>query len=169
MKPISELYTKSYRILFYDDLSDYTQTILELEKKLKTVKNSNAYNNLGIAHFEIGKFEEALINFDLAIGMNDKNDVAYANRAELNQKWGKLIESESDYGKAIKLNPKNATFWRCRGYLRKESGEMKKALEDFKRAKRIEPKFQPTKSEIKELEKELGMEHKSWIERLLGK
>lgn len=166
MKPIAELYSKSFRILFFDELSDYKQTISDLTEKLETKKNTNAYNNLGIAYFEIGQYEEALTNLNASIELNDKNGIAYINRAELYKKWNKLGESESDYGKAIELNPKDATFWRCRAYLRKEKGELINALSDFKRAKRIEPRFQPTRIEIKELEKELGIEGKSWIDRL---
>ena len=79
----------------------------------------------------------------------------------MNKKWSKNQDAENDYGKAIELNPKDATFWRCRAYLRKESGELENALSDFKQAKKIEPRFQPTKNEIAELEKELGIERKS--------
>ena len=124
---------------------------------------------MGIAHFEIGQFEEALRNLDLAIQMNGQNGIAYANRAALKEKWEKLEESELDYGKAIELNPKDATFWRCRAYLRKKKGELEKALADFRKAKRIEPRFQPTKNEIAELEKELGIERKNWFKRLFDK
>ena len=166
MKLISELYNKSFRILFFDELSDYEETISVLTIKLETEKNSNAYTNLGIAHFEIGQFEEALTNFNSAIELNSKNEIAYANRAELFKKWNKTEESELNYGKAIELSPKNAAFWRCRAYLRKEKGELSQALTDFKRAKRIEPRFQPTRNEIKELQKELGIETKSWVNKV---
>ena len=169
MKPTSDLYNKSLRVLFFDEMWEYEQTISELNEKLKTEKNSNAYNNLGVAHFEIGQFEEALKNLDLSIKLNEQNRIAYVNRAELNKKWNKLSDSEKDYGKAIELNPKNATFWRCRAYLRKENGDLKNALADFLKAKKIEPKFQPTKNEISELENTLGIERKSWIEKLIGK
>ena len=169
MKPTSELYNKSFRILFFDEMWEYEKTISELNEKLKTEKNSNAYNNLGVAHFEIGQLEKGIENLNLAIEFDNLNSIAYSNRAELNKKWNKNQDAENDYGKAIELNPKDATFWRCRAYLRKENGELEKALSDFKQAKKLEPKFQPTNNEIAELEKELGIEPKSWIEKLIGK
>lgn len=169
MRPTTELYNQSFRILFFDEMWEYEQTISELNEKLKIDKNSNAFNNLGVAHFEIGQFKQALENLDLAIQLNEKNGIAYANRAELNKKWERLSDSERDYGKAIELNSKDAIFWRCRAYLRKENGDLENALSDFKQAKKIEPKFQPTKNEISELEKELGIERKSWFAKLIGK
>ena len=49
----TELYNKSFRILFFDEMWEYEKTISELNEKLKTEKNTNAFNNLGVAHFEI--------------------------------------------------------------------------------------------------------------------
>lgn len=169
MKPTTELYNESFRILFFDGMWEYEQTIAELSEKLKVEKNSNAYNNLGVAYFEIGQLEKGINNLNLAIELDNQNSIAYSNRAELNKKWNKLDEAEKDYGKAIELNPRDAVYWRCRGYLLKEKGELENALSDFKHAKRIEPKFIPTKNEISELEQTLGIKKKSWIEKLIGK
>lgn len=169
MKPTSELYKQSFRLLFYDEIWEYEQIISELSKKLKLDKNSNAFNNLGVAYFEIGEFENAFENLNSAIELNKKNAVAYINRADLNKKWKKITDAEDDYGMAIKLNPKDASYWRCRAYLRKENGDYEQALSDFKQAKRIDSKFEPTKKEIAELEQTLGIEKKSWIKRLMGK
>ena len=110
MKPISELYNQSFRILFFDEMWEYEITISELNEKLKTEKNSNAYNNLGVAHFEIGQLEKGFENLNLEIEFNKRNSIAYLNRAELNKKWNKYQDAENDYEKAIELNPKEATF-----------------------------------------------------------
>src|SRR5690606_11085506 len=169
MKPTSELFSRSFRILFFDEMWEYEKTMSELSEKQKTERKSNAYNNLGIAYFEIGQFDKGIENLNLAIELDIQNSIAYSNRAELNKKRNKLQDAENDYEKALELNPKDATFWRCRAYLRKENGKLEKSLADFKQAKKIEPKFQPTKNEIKELEKTLGIERKSWIEKLIGK
>ena len=165
MKTTSELLNKSYRILFYDQETEYEETIAILNKKLETDKNSNAFNNLGVAYFEIGEFEKAFENLTMAISLNGENGVAFINRAELNKKWKKLTEAEIDYGKAIEISPQDATYWRCRAYLRKEKGELEKALADFKQAKNIEPKFQPTINEIVALEQSIGIKRKSWIKK----
>jgi len=161
MRTISEYYIESYRILFFDEMSDYEKVIAELTEKLKGEQNSHGYNNLGVAHYEIGELDKALENFNLAIELNSENGIAYINRAFLNEKWNKIADAEMDYGKAIELNPTNATYWRSRAYLLKEKGALAKALSDFKRAKKIEPNFQQTINEITELEQSLGIAPKN--------
>ena len=161
MRTISEYYIESYRILFFDEMSEYEKVISELAEKLKVEQNSHGYNNLGVAHYEIGEFDKALENLNLAIEMNRENGVAFINRAFLNEKWNKISDAERDFGKAIELNPSNATFWRSRAYLLKEKGELAKALSDFKRAEIIEPNFQQTSIEIAELVQSLGIKPKN--------
>lgn len=169
MKQIEELHNKSFRLLFYDEMSEYDQTIASLKEDLSETKNSNGFNNLGVAYFEIGEYEKAIDALNKAIELNSSNDIAYINRAELNKKWNKLKESEYDYTKAIELNSKNATYFRCRAYLRKENGDLQNSLIDFKSANKIEPKFQPTINELKEIENRLGIKKENWFQKIFAK
>lgn len=86
MKPTSEYYNQSYRMLMFDELWEYEDTIKELNECLSENPNTNGFNNLGVAQFEIGELENAIKNLDLAIKLNNKNGIAYINRAELNAK-----------------------------------------------------------------------------------
>ncbi|AFM02779.1 tetratricopeptide repeat protein [Bernardetia litoralis DSM 6794] len=159
MKNTYKYYIKSFGALWLDEEEEYEELISELKEKLKLEKNSNGYNNLGLAQLEMGYREESLINLNQAIKLNPSNSIAYYNRAELNKKLKKNVEAEIDYSKAIELEPSKATYWRCRAYLRKErTGDLINALTDFKQAEKIEPEFQPTKDEIVKLKKELGFE-----------
>ncbi|MGE0590179.1 MAG: tetratricopeptide repeat protein [Cyclobacteriaceae bacterium] len=123
---------------------------------LERAKNTHAYNNLGVAYFELGDFDNAVLNFDQSVERDRNNSVAFVNRGGLYQKWDKPGLADKDYTCAIELVPTNATFWRCRAYLRKEVGRIKDSLSDFERALALEPDFEATKKEIAELKRLLS-------------
>jgi len=152
----------------FDELWEYEDTIKELKECLIENPNSNGFNNLGVAHFEIGELENALKNFNLAIELNSENGIAYINRAELNAEWKNFDKAESDYGMAINSDSKNRSYWISRAHFYKEKGELQKALFDFKKAEQMDSNFKPVKEQIAEIEKELRIEPKSWIQKLIG-
>lgn len=156
-------------MLMFDEIWEYKDIIKELNNCLAEKPNSNGFNNLGIAHFEIGELEDAIKNIDLAIELNNKNGIAYINRAELNIKRKKLDDVESDYGMAINSDLKNVSYWISRAHFYKDKGELQKALSDFKKAKRLDSNFKPVNEQIVGIEKELGIKPKNWIQKLIEK
>ena len=155
-------------MLLFDELWEYEDTIKELDRCLTENPNSNGFNNLGVAYYEIGEVENAIKNLDLAVKLNGKNGIAYINRAEINTKWEKLGNAESDFEMAIKSDSKNVSYWISRAHFYKEKGELQKALFDFKKAKRLNSNFKPVKEQITEIENELGIKSKNWFQKLIG-
>ncbi|MEZ4972810.1 MAG: tetratricopeptide repeat protein [Cyclobacteriaceae bacterium] len=143
---LDELKSKSYRVLLYDLEEQYSSTISQLNHD--PAKNTHAYNNLALAYFESGDFDNAIVNFNLSVERDPDNAVAFVNRGDLHQKWGKQDLADGDYSCAIELVPTNATYWRCRAYLRKECGRIAEALSDFQKALELEPRFEATMREI---------------------
>ena len=155
-------------MLMLDELWEYEDVIKDLNVCLMHNANSNGFNNLGLAHFEIGEIEKAFNSFSLAIKTDELNTIAYINRAELNTKWKKKDYAESDYGTAIKLDSSNVSNWICRAHFYKENNELEKALYDFKKANRLESNFKPVKEQISEIEKSLGIKPRNWFQKLTG-
>ncbi len=160
MKIKSEYYLQSYRVLMLDDLSEYKEVIDELNEYLKSNPNSNGFNNLGLAHFEIGEKTKALVNFSLAIKIDKLNTSAYLNRAELNTKLDNIKDAESDYDMAIKSDSSKLNSLICRAHFHKHNNNYEKALIDFRNAQKIKPDFKPVSQQIIEIEQILGINPK---------
>ncbi|MFN4152693.1 MAG: hypothetical protein ACK4IX_17250, partial [Candidatus Sericytochromatia bacterium] len=104
MVDIQDLYSKSYRVLFYDSNYQYDYLKRELKISLKTNKNSNAFNNLGLAYLETNNIELALYYFDLSTELDFLNSVAYINKAETYSVLNNLEKAEENYSNAIKYD-----------------------------------------------------------------
>jgi tetratricopeptide (TPR) repeat protein len=100
MAASSEFTMKSYRSLYFDEREDYRDFIDQLSEHLLLNPNTHAYNNIGVAYYEIGKKKKAYEYLSQAIQLDHTNDIAYINRAELNQKLKNTKEALHDFGKS---------------------------------------------------------------------
>jgi tetratricopeptide (TPR) repeat protein len=122
----------------YVDNKEYDRAIDECSRML-TVSSYpviEAYNNRGIAYAGKRQYEQAVLDYARAIGLNPKFDKAYVNRGNAYWHLGKYEESFADYQTAIKLNPEDPNAYynlACRHALRKNETEacmwLKKAVE----------------------------------------
>ena len=85
-------------------------------KKAVDMKNDrpSAHNNLGLSYFEKGDFEDALIHYGKAIGI-EQSSVHYNNRGLANYHINKQEEAKADFDMAIKLDPNDPTIYFNRG------------------------------------------------------
>ena len=121
--------------------TDFAKRIPILEKAIKIDPiNSIAYNNLGHAQNETGKYEEAYINCTKAIELNPKNDYAYTNRGLVLIKLKKYEEGIIECNKAIEINPKNEYAYSNRGNALINLEKYEEAIIDCTKSIEINPK-----------------------------
>lgn len=139
------LLEKSYRVLMYDEPEDYNSAIAYLTDVTDQQRaNTHVFNNLGVAHFEIGELDSAAINFAAAIRESETNAVVYANLARLDDKTGQVTSAIENYGKAIIHDSANPTYWRCRAFLNVKTNALHHAIRDFTAAIELAPSFKRT-------------------------
>jgi len=93
-------FNKYYGAFFYDELEEYQTAIEELTEYVEINKqNPFAYNNRGVALWEIGKREDAIKDFERAIELSSNDSQPYLN-------LGHLFEAEGNIKKAIELYTK---------------------------------------------------------------
>ncbi len=117
----------------------------EIESKAKPTQSQlNAQEHLlrGIALKEKSRYESAIVEYDLALQIDEQYAEAYAERARCYNAlkvYGKALQ---DIAVALKLNPKSATAHYARGYARENGlNDHLGALSDFSEAIHLNPQF----------------------------
>jgi tetratricopeptide (TPR) repeat protein len=91
------------------------------------------YMYKGIYLSSLGRFEEALENFNIA-EEEYKSDELYAGRAIVYSNLDKTEKALQDLNTAIRINPNDARYFDWRGLSKNDLKDMEGALEDFKRS-----------------------------------
>jgi tetratricopeptide (TPR) repeat protein len=99
------------------------------------------YSNRGNALKEIGRYNEALINYDKAISLQPSDANNYSNRGVALQELGRLEEALSSYDKAISLDPNSAEAFSNRGVALQELGRLEEALSSYDIAIKLKDNF----------------------------
>jgi tetratricopeptide (TPR) repeat protein/serine/threonine protein kinase len=88
----------------------------------------------GNYHYNQGKLDQALADFNLAIQLDPKYAAAYYNRGNVYSKQGKLDQALADFNKAIELDPKDATNYLHRASFYYTQGKLDLVLADYTKA-----------------------------------
>jgi tetratricopeptide (TPR) repeat protein len=113
------------------DSYDAASKAIELNPEL-----APAYNNRGLAQRNQGLLQEALLDFDEAIKLENLA-VAYHNRYLIREKIGMLDETLNDLDMAIELDASAAEYYRSRSLWYKHQGQLEEAFEDNEEAIRL--------------------------------
>ncbi len=104
---------------------------------------SIAYNDRGAAKNKLGKYNEAIEDFDQSLKIKSDNPWAYANRGFAKNELGKHAEAVHDYNRSLKLEPRESKVWVNLGYAELAQKNVEKALADFDKAVEYNPEFAP--------------------------
>ncbi|ACA99688.1 MULTISPECIES: tetratricopeptide repeat protein [Cyanophyceae] len=109
--------------------------------------------DLGLTHYDMGKYEFAITDFSKAISLDPNDDVFYRLRGDSYYCLKKYSEAIEDYGEAIRLNKLiklylNSEYHNCSGYYNMRGvacyrlEKYTEALQDFENALRLNPQNQ---------------------------
>lgn len=93
---------------------------------------TTAYYNRGIAKMELGRFQDAIADYDRAIKIMPDFALAYNNRGVAKYELGRFEDAIADYNKAIKIMPDFAPAYYNRGAAKEKLGDKEGAKEDMK-------------------------------------
>ena len=114
----------------------YTEMIA-LKGELKD--RATTYHNRGVAYSNIGRYEQALTDFDKAIGLNPLCSVFYWNRGKMYRVLGDNDHAIVDFNETIRLKPDDALAYYERGIAYANKAQFCEALADFDEAVELKP------------------------------
>ena len=100
----------------------------------KGLKSAEAYNNRGLAHYNLKRYQPAIKDFSQAIRMNPKYATAYNNRGNTYYEMLEYEQAQTDFNKSIELNPGYANAYLNRGLVYYQLNKNKLACADFSKA-----------------------------------
>lgn len=140
-----DLLEKSYGLLIYDELEEYESAIARLTEAIEQGRaNTHAYNNRGVAYFEIGEDGKAQPDYEAAIRVSATNAIAYANLARLAEKNRDFQSAIAHCDRAIEIEPDEPSFRRVRAFLHLKIQNPSAAIADFSTAIELDPGFKNT-------------------------
>jgi tetratricopeptide (TPR) repeat protein len=146
-----------YAALMLDELEDYELVIAELSTHIEGgLPSGAAMHNRAVARWEIGEYEQALMDFDLAAAQLPQDHMPLQMKGVMLQKLGRLKEGLQAMDLAMAIAPNEVRLVRTRAYARLEAGLLREALEDLDHAVQLEPSFQCTRDERDKLARQLG-------------
>jgi hypothetical protein len=88
-----------------------------------------------------GRTEEALANYNEAIGLHSRNPLVYFARGKLLQARGGDYRALVDFNEAIRLDPNLAPAYCCRATIWRTKGLYEAARSDYREAQRLDPEL----------------------------
>ena len=106
---------------------------------LNARQRSAILRNRGSALDDLGRYSEALADFDLALELEPDNSDNFIDRGVTLGKLGRYDLAIKDFGRAIELSPGLAEIYNNRGIVYGRMGDFSSAIADFNRAVALEP------------------------------
>jgi TolA-binding protein len=97
-------------------------------------KSAEAYNNRGLAFYNLKRYQQALKDYSQAIRMKPADSIAYNNRGNTYYEMFKYEPAEADFNKSIDLNPQYANAYLNRGLVYYQLDKKEQACTDFEKA-----------------------------------
>jgi tetratricopeptide (TPR) repeat protein len=118
--------------------SEYSSYI-NLTQQERIQKILSAWNNRGIALYDLGRYEEAVASYDKAIEIKPDDEEAWNNRGIALRNLGRYEEAVASYDKALEIKPDFETAWNNRGNALRNLGRYEEAVASYDKAIEIKP------------------------------
>ena len=102
-------------------------------------QNAQAYYGRGLVHVRLGRFKQALGDFDFAILARPNYAAAHFQRARLHHRQRRFLLAAEDYTAVLALDPGFVPALDNRGRVWALLGEPAKAIGDYDRALALDP------------------------------
>ena len=113
------------------DWQTAAQEYLEAIAASQPTVDSELYHQLALCYGHLGKFQNALVNFDLAIKLNPTIPVYFYDRGITNNLNGDANHALEDFTEAITLDNEYVAAYYARGIVYGQRGEYEFAMSDF--------------------------------------
>ena len=126
--------------LYVQRPAGYRLTEKEVAQTLETLPTTaEGFVYRGNLLLDRARYDEAIQDFDRALGLEPKNVLALADRG-IARVWKKdLAGATKDLDAAVAIDPRNAVVFRARGLMAQQTGASKDAVAAYSTALEIEP------------------------------
>ena len=125
-----------------EKLKWYEKAYEHLTEGLKLKSDfTEAYITRGAVFRDVGEFDLALKDFNIAIETDPEFANAYNERGVYYAKIGNAEKALNDFNIAIDLDPESEDFYNSRGITYKDIGKVDLAIQDYNKAIELNPEF----------------------------
>lgn len=112
---------------------------------------SAAFNQRGVAYFELGQFDKAIADFSDSLRLDANNGEALNNRAWTYFETNRPQDGLEDANRAVTLLGNRAFVWDTRAHINEKLGDRAAATRDFRNALSIDSSIQSSKEGLERL------------------
>lgn len=109
--------------------------------KAKSPREMRAYLNTGIAYSEIGKYDQAMDEFNKALEIYPRSVMTLNNKGIVYSRQNLFDLAILEYNKALEIDQNWAEIWNNRGDAYRHKAEYEMSLDDYNKALEINPQL----------------------------
>lgn len=130
-----DLYNGAYALCYNGKCTNPQKAIEYLNDAIKLKPDyAEAFNNRGIAYFDLGQYERAIEDYSESIRIKPDEGSAYHNRGNAYHKLGQYERALEDFNEAIRLRPQLTAAYLGRGMNYYKTGNKELYCQDMKKA-----------------------------------
>jgi len=113
---------------------------------------AQTHNNLGVLFNQLGRRDEALVEFTQAIALNPYEQNSLVSRGMIEREEGRLDAALQDFARAAQVSPSPVAFY-WQGRVLEEKGQLSAAAEAYRTVLKLAPNFGDTQARLGNIEK----------------
>lgn len=130
-----------YLGVVYKGIGEYSKAIEAFKESAQIAPVDMAYGQIADCYDELGIFEMALDNIDMAIELDPSDDSYVGIKADLLYDMGRFDEAIETLNGFIKVNPEYYGGYYRRGFMKDNLRDVDGAIEDYTMAIVLEPEY----------------------------